>query len=309
MLKNIYDTAQDFLRRFNQKHINTYASSTAFFLFVSLIPMLILLCTIIPYTPLTQGDLMTAVTELTPEATHPLIIGIISDVYDASAGVLSLAAITTLWSAGKGVLALMRGLNVINGVEEHHNGLVLRLIASVYTVIMLLVLLLSLLIMVFGNVLVRLIVTQVPSLAVFFSFLLERRYFILWAFFSLGLALIYAYIPGIRTKMWMQLPGAALAAWTWILSSFGFSIYVDYFNGFNAYGSLTTIVMIMIWLYLGIFVIMLGAYVNKYFRPLYIHMHEKRREKRAVFRQDANRHENGIKMDIRKTKKVDGKTK
>lgn len=272
--------ARDFFKRLKQKNINAYAAGTAFFLFVSLIPMLMLLCAILPYTPLTQGDLMRAVTELTPTAIHPLIIGIISDVYDQSAGILSAAAIATLWSAGKGVLALMRGLNAINGVEEHRNALVLRLIASAYTVIMLFVLLLSLLIMVFGNVLVRLMLKQIPSLGDLFALLFHFRYLILWALFSSGLAVIYAYIPGIRTKLWMQLPGAALAAWTWSLGSFGFSIYVDYFNGFSTYGSLTTIVMIMIWLYLGMYVIMLGAYMNKYFRPLYLYMADRKKKRK-----------------------------
>ncbi|MDR2889582.1 MAG: YihY/virulence factor BrkB family protein [Lachnospiraceae bacterium] len=288
MLKKIYYITRDFTYRLNRKNINAYAASTAFFLFVSLIPMLILLCTIIPYTPLTQGNLMKAITEFTPTAVHPMIVSIISDVYDKSVGILSTAAIMTLWSAGKGMLALMRGLNVINGVEERRSGIVLRLIASVYTLIMLAVLLLSLLIMVFGNVLVNLIINQLPSLGSIFSFLLNFRSVILWAVFSIGLALIYAYIPGTRTKLWMQLPGAALSAWAWSLGSFGFSIYVDEFNGFNAYGSLTTIVMIMIWLYIGIYVIMLGAYMNKYFRPLYIYMHERRKSKRELEQNENN---------------------
>lgn len=281
MLKKIIMVAQDCIRRMNRKNVNVYAASTAFFLFLSLIPMLILLCAIIPYTPLTEGDLMLAVTEFTPEAMHPLIIGMISDVYDQSSGVISIAVVVTLWSAGKGVLALMRGLNAINEAAENRNALVLRLIATFYTVIMLAVLLLSLMIMVFGNVWIGLLLDNIPSLGPLVSFLLNFRYLILWALITLGLALIYAYIPGVRTKLWMQLPGAILAAWSWNLASFGFSVYVDYFNGFSTYGSLTTIVMILIWLYIGIYVILLGAYMNKYFRPLYIYMAERKKVRKT----------------------------
>ncbi len=281
-MRKIIFIGQDFLIRIKQKNINAFAASTAFFLFVSLIPMLILLCTIIPYTPLTEANLMAAITDITPEAMDPLIISIISEVYDKSVGILSTAAVATLWSAGKGVLALMRGLNVINGVEEHHNVLVSRFIASFYTVIMLLALLLSLFIMVFGNVLVGMILRNIPTLGPVFSFFLNFRYLIIWGILSLGLAVIYAYIPGVKTKLWMQLPGAALAAWSWNLVSFGFSIYVDYFNGFSTYSSLATIVMIMIWLYVGIYVIMLGAYINKYFRPVYIYMAERKKKQKKT---------------------------
>ncbi len=281
MFKKIIMIAQDCIRRLNRKNVNVYAASTAFFLFVSLIPMLILLCAIIPYTPLTEGDLMLAVTEIIPEAMHPLVIGMISDVYDKSAGVLSLAAVVTLWSAGKGVLALMRGLNAINEVTENRHALLLRLVASIYTVIVLVVLVLSLIIMVFGNVWIGLLLQNIPSLGPLVSFLLNFRYLISWALITLGLALIYAYIPGIRTKLWMQLPGALLAAWSWNLASFGFSIYVDYFNGFSTYGSLTTIVMVLIWLYIGIYVILLGAYMNKYFRPLYVYMADRKKTRGA----------------------------
>lgn len=277
-MKRIIDTVRDISVRIHQKNINAYAACTAFFLFVSLIPMLILLFEIVPYTPLTEGDLMKAATEIMPDAIHPLIISIISDVYHQSAGILPTAAIATFWSAGKGVLALMQGLNAINGTEETRNAFLARLIASFYTVIMLAALLLSLLIMVFGNVLIDMTVKSIPQLNSFFSFLVHFRYLILGGVISLALALIYAYIPGVKTKLWMQLPGAALAAWAWSLSSFGFSIYVDYFNGFSMYGSLTTIVMIMIWLYIGVYVIMLGAYLNKYFRPFYMYVVERKKE-------------------------------
>ncbi|MCL2050221.1 MAG: YihY/virulence factor BrkB family protein [Lachnospiraceae bacterium] len=276
----IYFFIKDFTKRLDEKNITTNAAATTFYLFLSLIPMLILLCGILPYTPLTEGDLMIALTDITPEATHPLIIGIIRDVYSSSAGIVSLAALVTAWSAGRGVLALMRGLNAVNGAAETRPAFVQRLLASAYTVIILSVLILSLIVMVFGNTLINILAYQMPSLGQFIKFILNGRFLIVFALLSLSLALIYAYIPGVKTKLWMQLPGAALAAWCFSLLSFGFSIYVDYFNAFSIYGSLTTIVMILMWLFFGIYVILLGAYINKYFRPLYLYLAEQRKKKK-----------------------------
>jgi len=278
MIKKAYTLIKDFTTRLEEKHITTNAAATAFYLFLSLIPMLILLCAIIPYTPLTEGNLMAALTEITPEATHPLIISIIRDVYTSSAGVISIAAIVTAWSAGRGVLALMRGLNAVNGVEEKRAAFIQRLLATVYTVIILAVLILSLIAMVFGNTLVNIILYQAPVLSPIVKFIINGRFLIVFALISLALALIYAYIPGVRTRLWMQLPGAALAAWAFSLLSFGFSIYVDYFNAFGIYGSLTTIVMILMWIFIGVYVILLGAYINKYFRPLYLHLAKRRKK-------------------------------
>ena len=101
----------------SRKNISAFAASTAFFLFLSLIPALMLLCAVIPYTPLTESNVMSALTQISPDTMDPLVVSIISDVYDKSVGLISVTAIGTLWSAGKGVLALMRGLNAINNVE------------------------------------------------------------------------------------------------------------------------------------------------------------------------------------------------
>ena len=69
---------------------------------------------------------MMFITDLTPDAVDSLVVSIISDVYAKSAGVVSLAAVATLWSAAKGMLAMSRGLNEINDVDEDRNYVVVR---------------------------------------------------------------------------------------------------------------------------------------------------------------------------------------
>ena len=67
----------------------------------------------------------------------------------------------------------------------------------------------------------------------------------------------------------MQLPGAVVAAVGWSVITWGFSIYVDRFNGFSAYGSLTTIIILMLWLYACMYIVMAGAFLNRYFKPAF----------------------------------------
>ena len=269
MFRRLIFIGYDFGKHMSRKNISAFASSAAFFLFLSLIPILMLLCALIPYTPLTEANLIGLIRRIVPDAMDPLMINIISDVYDKSAGIISVTAVVTLFSAGKGMLALMRGLNAINDLEENRNYFVLRVVASFYTILILLLMLLSLLIMVFGNVLVNIIENQIPQISYLFSLLIHFRLFFAWMIITVTIALIYTYVPDGKMRFRMQLPGAIVAAVGWSFITWGFSIYIDMFDGFNMYGSLTTIIILMLWLYACMYIVMAGAFLNRYFKPAF----------------------------------------
>lgn len=259
---------QDFTAHMKKQNISAYAASIAFFFFLSLVPMLIMICTIIPYTPLTEENLVTAVTDLTPDRIDPLVESLIADVYDKSAGILSIAIFTTIWSAAKGVMALMTGLNVLNGVEEKRNYFLIRAVASLYTVVMLLVVILSLFIMVFGDQLVTLALHRIPQLEALASFAMNFRFIFVWAVLTLLFAAVYTYVPDVKMKFKEQIPGAIFAAVVWSVFSWGFSIYVTYGNSYGIYGSLSIIIIVLLWMYFCMYIIMIGAYMNRYFSPV-----------------------------------------
>ncbi len=279
MLGRLLFIGYDFGKHMNRKNINSFAASTAFFLFLSLIPMLMLLCALIPYTPITEADLMDVATGITPDTMDSLVVNIIHDVYNKSIGIVSVTAVVTLWSAGKGVLALMRGLNVINDVEENRNYVVLRMVASFYTVLILILMILSLLIMIFGNTLIQLVEGGIPQTSYFFELLLHFRTPFVWFVLTIFIALIYTYVPGGKLGFKMQLPGAVIASVGWSVITWFFSIYVDRFNGFSTYGSLTTIIILMLWLYACMYIIMVGAFLNRYFKPAFQFFVGKRKDR------------------------------
>ena len=269
MLKRLLFIGYDFGKHMSRRNISAFAASTAFFLFLSLIPALMLLCAILPYTPLTEANLMSAAREISPDVMDSLLINIIGDVYDKSIGIVSVTAIVTLWTAGKGVLALMRGLNAINDVEENRNYFLLRMVACLYTVLLLVAVLLSLLIMVFGKSIVGIIVEFIPQTSYLFELMIHFRTLFVWAVLTVVIALMYAYVPGARTGFKLQLPGAVFAAVAWSVMTWAFSIYIDEFNGFGMYGSLTTIIILMLWMYAAMYIILAGAYMNRYFKPAF----------------------------------------
>jgi len=273
--------AADFSAQMKKRNISSYAASIAFFFFLSLVPMLILVCTIIPFTPLTEENLVTAVTELTPDPIDPLAESLIADVYDKSAGILSIAAIATIWSAAKGVIALMRGLNAVNGVEEERNYFVVRIIASFYTVVMLVVMILSLFLMVFGNRLVDLALYRIPQLRAIASFAMNFRFIFVWLILTLLFAAVYAYVPDVKLQFREQIPGALFSAVAWSIFSWGFSIYVDYGNSYGIYGSLAIIIIVLLWMYFCMYIILIGAYLNIYFLPVNRVLTKRRRKSAA----------------------------
>lgn len=265
LVRKIFLTLQDFSTQMRKQNISAYAASIAFFFFLSVVPMLMLICTILPYTPLTEENLVTAVTDLTPDILDPLAESLISDVYNRSTGILSIAAIATIWSAAKGVMALMQGLNAVNGVEDTRNYFVIRGIASFYTVVMLVIVILSLFLMVFGNQLVTLALHRIPRLKDVVSFIMNFRFIMVWAILTILFAAIYAYVPDLKLKFRDQIPGAVFSAVVWSVFSWGFSIYVTYGNTYGIYGSLSIIIIVLLWLYFCMYITMIGAYLNRYF--------------------------------------------
>ena len=268
MISKIFLIGRDFAEHMKKENISSYAASIAFFFFLSLVPMLIMICTIIPYTPLTEENLVTAVTDLTPDRIDPLAESLIADVYDKSAGILSVALFATVWSAAKGVMALMTGLNAINDVEEKRNYFLVRAVASLYTVVMLVVVILSLFIMVFGDQLVKLALHRIPQLETVVSFAMNFRFILVWAVLTMLFAAVYTYVPDAKMKFKEQIPGAIFAAVVWSVFSWGFSIYVTYGNSYGIYGSLSIIIIVLLWMYFCMYIIMIGAYMNRYFSPV-----------------------------------------
>ena len=265
----LYYIFRDFSWQMTKKNIAAFAASTAFFLFLSMIPLLMALCAILPYTALTEDNLINAITRFTPDAMNGLVISVVSDVYARSAGTITVFAIVTVWSASKAMLALIHGLNAVNDFEERRNYFVLRFIACIYTVIILAAMIVALFVMVFGNVIVDLLLMDIPSLYILVQFIMHFRFLVSWVVLTFIFAMIYTYVPNSKIRFRKQIPGAAFAAVLWSAASYAFAVYVDNFNGFGTYGGLTTVVIMMLWFYLLMYILLIGAHINRYFGPAY----------------------------------------
>ena len=266
LINKIIKLVRGFLKAMNEDHVGAYAAQSAYFIMLSFIPFIILLLTLIQYTTLTRADIYGAAQVIFPDSMNGFVIDIINEVYSKTAVTVSLSAITAAWSAGKGFLALMRGMNSVYDVEEQRNYIVLRFRSAIYTIIFVVSIILSLVVLVFGNSIHRAAVVHLPFLAVITGMILRLKDVVSIAFLTLVFMLLYKFVPNRKARLFSQAPGAVFSSVCWYLFSIGFSLYVTYTPGLsNMYGSLTTLVLLMFWLYFCMYIILLGAEINSYF--------------------------------------------
>ncbi len=255
-----------FLKRLNKDHVGAYAAQSAYFILLSFIPFVLLLVTLVKYTPLTQEIVTTALIRMVPEEFSSFIRVIVNEVFGKSAAFVPVSAIIALWSAGKGVNALSKGLNCIYQVEETRGYVINRLRSAVYTLIFVVAVAVTLLLLVFGNQIQMGIAERFPVIAKVTSVIVGMRTMITLVLLCLVFLMIYKFVPNRRATLKSQIPGAMVSSVAWSLFSLAFSIYIDLTPGtVNMYGSLTTLVLIMLWLYFCMWILLIGAEINSYF--------------------------------------------
>lgn len=267
-MRGIYGIVRDFTRQLAKDNISVYASGTAFFFFLSLMPTLIIVCSLLPLTSLTEKNLLIAAVHVMPDFLDSITVLMIKQMYEQSARILPFAIIIMLWSSSKGMLGLMYGLNIVNEVTETRNYFLLRIEAMFYMVITVAALLVSLALSVFGKTIVNNIYSIFPDIGILLYLLMRFRFLFVWILLTVVFAVTYTYVPNKRLKMRFQLPGAVFTAVGWSLFSFVFSVYVEKFRGMSTYGSLSTVIIMMFWLYCCLYILLIGANLNRYFGPL-----------------------------------------
>lgn len=265
MIKRIWGFYNDFFGELDRNHLKAYAAEAAFFLVLSLVPTILLLLTLIQFTPVTEANVIMAVEQIFPSDINAFVISIVNEVYNKSTSVIPITAITAMWSASRGVLSIVSGLNWIFGVDNQKNYVYTRVRATIYTLFFVVALILTLTVLVFGNKISLFVAMNVPLFQQIIDLIIQIRVLGFLAVLVLIFMAAYRMLPSEKNPIKNQFPGALFAAVGWIGCSFAFSVYVDVYNGFaNMYGSLTTIVLIMLWLYFCMYSMLIGARINVY---------------------------------------------
>ena len=266
MIRAGYFMVKAFLKKLREDTVSAFAAQTAFFVILSFLPFLIFLLTLVRFLPVETEKLLASVQSVFPEAIHNYIGVLLYEVLQKTSGaIVSISVITALWSASRGFLVIIQGMNAVYGNKETRRYFTLRFLAVGYTMIFAVVLLLTLVLLVFGNQIYLYAQSKIPLLeqAAFFVICLRTviSFFVLTCFFW-GL---YLLVPNRKSKhISAELPGAILSAAGWLGFSYLYSFYIDRMSNFSAmYGSLTAIVLCMIWLYACMYIMFIGAELNE----------------------------------------------
>ena len=264
----IREKGMKLLRYLSARHITLHSASACFFMVLSVFPTLVLLLGLIRYTGFSVETLTEALEGVVPAALLPAVKKLIISTYRASTGtVLSLSALTALWSASRGMYGLLTGMNAIYGVAESRGYLYTRGMSVFYTFAFLVVLLLTLVLHVFGKSVVRWLVAMDTPLALLLAQLLNMRFFLLLLLQTVLFSLIYMFLPNQNNRFLESLPGALLSAIGWQLLSQAFSVYVDNFDAYaNIYGSVYALALGMLWLYFCGCILFYGGALNRWLK-------------------------------------------
>ena len=266
MKEIILEKTKDILKNMSKDHISESAAQCAYYVILSFIPFLILLLTLIQYTNIDAEELLEILTNIIPSNMNGFVIGIVREVYSKSLGTISISIIFTLISAGKGLFALTKELHTIyNSSSQNKKSWIYLKIASVIeTIIFIVLLVIGMVLLVFGKTIVSTAKEHFGLFEnyTFISSIIYRIVFILIAFVIF--LFMYKFMSRHKLTIKSQVKGAIFSSLILNIVSFIFSRYLNIFKGFSStYGSLTTLMLIMMWTYTCFYVIFLGAEINK----------------------------------------------
>lgn len=266
-LRDIYDAVDEFFSGMGSRRLTTYSSSCAYYLFMSLVPVIMLLVSVLQYTPLTRDVVLEAVADYVPDSLYEIVYFIVTSIYSGGRVALTVSILLTIWSASACMKALLRGMDSVYDAERKEDYIRFSLRACFYMIIFVFILMLSFFVMVYGGKILDYIEQSMPvnhSLDFLFTLAKYLRFVIILGLLALVFCLLYKWMPARRLKFRRQLPGALFSSVAWAAFSFIFSFYVSLSDRFGAYGYIGTIMVAMIWIFYCFYFLLLGGFINHY---------------------------------------------
>lgn len=266
-VKSKFSSIKTILDNMREDHISEFSAQCAYYVILSFIPFVILLLTLIQYTNIEQQQLFDIILRIIPPNMSEMVLGVVREVYSKSVGTVSISLIFTLLSADRALFALVKGLHLVYNYSDNKRKpmIYLKLTSILQTMIFIILVAIGAVILVFGTPIISTIQEKFGLLENYniISKILTQM---VYAFIAFVVFLcLYKFMPGHKITFKSQIPGAIFSSIALIVISFVFSKYLDIFKGFSiTYGSLTALMLIMMWTYTCFYVIFLGAEINKF---------------------------------------------
>lgn len=236
----------------------------AYYLLLSLFPLLIAVGNILPYLHIDPNDVLPYIAEAIPKAIfNDLKPAIQSLLTQRSSSLLSISALAALWSASQSINALQTAMNKAFGVEQRKNFIIVRLM-SLFVILLFLIAIVGV-VGVLG--LGKTILDLLQPILQFSTDFIDTFQALKWPITSLVLlvimCLIYRVVPNAKLTFRSIIPGAIFATIGWMLLSQVFGLYIKYFSSkIASYQIIGSFIVLMLWLNFAATIIILGGIIN-----------------------------------------------
>ncbi|MBR3316132.1 MAG: YihY/virulence factor BrkB family protein [Atopobiaceae bacterium] len=251
------------LKKSSANRVGAYSAQIAFYILMTVFPMVILFLQLIKAAPISQESILYAIDNVFPDYLLTTLHELLQEVYSASAGLVPITIITMLWTISKVMHAMTQGLDTICTTEDARNWMVVRFWSILCTGLVFAIAVVVAASFIGWRPLKIFLIRHRPqgmSLSGF-SDAIDVIYTMVIG--VLSLSFLYKILPRRKLRFVAQFPGALFTVFAIMLLSNALSIYVGRFNGFSAYGSLTTLTLAMFWLYFSCYFLMMGAVINE----------------------------------------------
>src|SRR5690606_13633133 len=264
----IYDVALFIYREAQEDDITTRANSMAFSFFLALFPAVIFLFTLTAYLPIADNFLPTLKNyfeQIMPTKAGEYLFNMIVDIVAIQrSGLLSVGFLTALLFASNGMIAMMRGFDKSYPQSFRNRKMIeKRWVAIKLTFLLVVMMLVSIALVVLWSVILRWLselfeVDFLNSLA--FSLI---QYLIVGLTLYTAISIIYRVGPAFYEKLSWFSPGTTLATSLSLMSSMGFSYFVNNYGAYNQlYGAIGALSVILLWIQINCFIILVGFALN-----------------------------------------------
>ncbi|MGE7691845.1 YihY/virulence factor BrkB family protein [Lysinibacillus sp. NPDC097214] len=256
---------QDLILRLQRVEVSALAAELAYFFLLSFFPLLIFLVTLLPYLNLETTQVYSFLVNIMPDEVYRLIENTLNEILTSrNSSLLSIGVLGTIWSASKGINALIRALNKAYDTETR-GSILDRGLSLVFTIAFVVVIAVALLLPVFGQQVGHFLFSIVG---------IEEQFEIIWhrmrwsippLLIFIVLMGIYRFVPNTdpRLKIMSVWPGALFSTLAWLAVTFVFSFYINNFANYSAtYGSIGGVIILMLWLYFTGIILIFGGVLN-----------------------------------------------
>ena len=266
--KSFLDTIIYFIVKVNSDDIFALGAQLAYYLMLSFFPFLIFLMTIVGFSRLNSADILDGLRAILPNNVFSLIDTTVVELVDTqNAGLLGASIILTIWSASSGFRAVIKGLNKAYNVKDSRSFIKRSFVAIIFTLALAVIIVLTLAMLVFGELIGRYLLTILPFEEVIISIWNLGRYLIVISMMIWIFACMYRYTPAKKIPWREVYPGAIISTLGWIVVSLGFSYYINNIANYSRlYGSVGAVFVLMTWLYITSMILILGAEFNSVMR-------------------------------------------